>query len=188
VSLAKPHCQNCLQRSRKGRLANPFLGSRGPAPGILRSLLSLYCSNSRRVVQWFLSGEPVRTNDNQTTFASVRLCECEPRMMSGMKSARAYYSFKILAKIAASQGCYNPVGASRNSRSTPFARMSVDWPNRDGRWGSFVRASAHFFLQICIRAEARRGYFPLLALQVPGIAILLGDAGPLAHQPHTGPP
>jgi hypothetical protein len=165
VLLARPHCRNSLQRSQAGALATPAFGSRGPAPGALRLLLSLYCSNPRRVVQWFLSGEPVRTNDNQTTFASVRLCECEPRMMSGMKSARAHYSFKILAKIAASQGWQHPVEVPSSSRSTPFARMSVVWPNRD-RWkGLFVRASAQSSQQRCIRAEARRGYFPPFSLQ-----------------------
>jgi hypothetical protein len=50
------------------------------------------------------------------------------------------------------------------------------------------RASAQSFSQICIRAEARRGYFPLLALQASGIASLRGDAGHLALQHQTGPP
>jgi hypothetical protein len=103
VLLAKPHCRNSLQRSQAGALATPAFGSRGRAPGALRLLLSLYCSNSRRVVQWFLSEEPsLRLNDNQTAFASVRLCECEPRMTSHVKSMGTYWSFKILAKIAAS--------------------------------------------------------------------------------------
>jgi hypothetical protein len=103
VLLARPHCRNSLQRSQAGALATPASGSRGPAPGALRLLLSLYCSNSRRMVQWFVSEEPsLRLNDNQTTFASVRLCECEPRMASHVKSMGIYWSFKILAKIAAS--------------------------------------------------------------------------------------
>ena len=169
MSRAKPHCRNSLQRSQAGALATPAFGSRGPAPGALRLLLSLYCSNSRRMT-------------------SVRLCECEPRMMSGMKSVRTFYSFKIPAKIAVSQGCYNPVEAPSSSRSTPFAPSGVVWPNRD-RWkGLFVRASAQSSQQRCIRAEARRGFFPLLALQVPGKAIVHGDAGQLALQHQTGPP
>jgi hypothetical protein len=141
VSLAKPHCQNCLQRSRAGNLAVPALESRGPAPGALRLLLSLYCSNSRRMT-------------------SVRLCECEPWATTSMKSAGANLLSTIPAKIAVSQGWQHLVEAPSSSRSTPFAPSGVVWPNRD-RWkGLFVRASAQSSQQRCIRAEARRGYFP----------------------------
>jgi hypothetical protein len=166
VLLAKPHCRNSLQRSQAGALATPASGSRGPAPGTLRSLLSQYCSNSRRMVQPFSSLPPFCAGDIiELAFASVRLCESEPRMMSVMKSGGACYSFKILAKIAASQGWQHPVEVPSSSPSTPFAPSGVDWQNRD-RWQDlFVRASAQFFPQICIRAEARRGFFPLLFLQ-----------------------
>jgi hypothetical protein len=165
VLLAKPHCRNSLQRLREEKLASSSLGSRGPAPGTLRSLLSLDCSNSRRMVQPFSSLPPFCAGDIiELAFASVRLCESEPRMMSVMKSAGTHYSFKILAKIAASQGWQHPVEVPSSSPSTPFAPSGVDWQNRD-RWQDlFVRASAQFFQKLFHRAEARRGHFPPLFL------------------------
>jgi hypothetical protein len=163
VSHAKPHCRISLQRLREETLASFSLGSRGPAPGILRSLLSsVNCSNSRRMVQPFSSDPPFcAAGIIEPAFASVRLCESEPRMASHVKSMGNYRSFKIPAKIAVSQGCYNPVEVPSSSRSTPVAPLGVGRPNRD-RWkGLFVRASAQFFPQICNRAEVRRGHFPL---------------------------
>jgi hypothetical protein len=91
MSTVSRNCRNHGQRLQGGGMITPpSFGSRGPAPGILRSLLPLCCSNSRRTT-------------------SVRLCECEPRMASHVKSMGDYGSFKIPAKIAVSQGCYNPV-------------------------------------------------------------------------------
>jgi hypothetical protein len=165
VSHAKPHCRNSLQRLRLRDVASFGLGSRGPAPRILRSLLSLDCSNSRRMVQPFSSLPPFCAGDIiELAFASVRLCESEPWKISHMKSVGQYGSSKILAKIAAFQGWQHPVEVPSSSRSTPFAPSGVDWQNRD-RWkGLFVRASAQFFQKLFHRAEARRGFFPPLFL------------------------
>ena len=185
MSRAKPHCRNSLQRSQMGALATPVFGSRGRAPGALRLLLSQYCSNSRRMVQPFPSLPPLCAGDTmELAFASVRLCECGPRMMSGMKSAGTCYSFKIPAKIAASLGWQHPVEVPSSSPSTPFARLRVDWPNRD-RWKDlFVRASAQFLQKLFHRAEARRGSFPpLSSLILRCIALAMPRR---AHQ--TGPP
>jgi hypothetical protein len=171
VLLAKPHCRNSLQRSQAGALATSASGSQGPAPGTLRSLLSHDCSNSRRMVQPFSSLPPFCAGDIiEQAFASVRLCESEPRMMSGMKSAGACYSFKILAKIAASQGWQHLVQIPR-SLPTKLQSPTGVFRSNGGACGLFVRASAQFFQKLFHRAEARRGYFP-----------------PLYLQPHTGPP
>jgi hypothetical protein len=153
MSTVSRNCRNHGQRPQLGGMITPhFFGSRGRAPGALRLLLPLSCSNSRRT-------------------CSVRLCESKPREDSHMKSVGQHGSSKIPAKIAVSQGWQHPVEVPSSSRSTPFAPLGVDWQNRDKWKGLFVRASAHFFPQICIRAEARRGFFP-----------------PLYLQPHTGPP
>jgi hypothetical protein len=184
VLLAKPHCRNSLQRSQAGALATPASGSRGPAPGTLRSLLSLYCSNSRRVVQQLVSGALQCAEDKHAAFASVRLCECEPGMMSGMKSAGTCYSFKILAKIAASQGWQHPVQTPR-SLPTKLQSPTGVFRSNGGACGLFVRASAQSFSQICIRAEARRGYFPPLSSLILGCIAL---AMPRRTNHQTGPP
>jgi hypothetical protein len=97
MSTMSRHCQNRVQRLRGFGGDTPLSsGSRGLAPGILRSLLSLCCSNSRRD---FVS--PV---DWDWQVLSVRLCECEPWMISRMKSAGASNHSEIPAKIAAFQG------------------------------------------------------------------------------------
>jgi hypothetical protein len=141
VLLARPHCRNSLQRSQAGALATPASGSRGPAPGTLRSLLSHDCSNSRRMVQPFSSLPPFCAGDIiELAFASVRLCESEPRVTSHVKSMGDYGSFKILAKIAASL----------------WVRVQTT---------HHCRALAHFFQKLFHRAEARRGSFPPLYLQ-----------------------
>jgi hypothetical protein len=133
VLLAKPHCRNSLQRSQAGALATPASGSQGPAPGTLRSLLSHDCSNSRRMVQPFSSLPPFCAGDIiELAFASVRLCESEPRMMSVMKSAgyrpSACYSFKILAKIAASQGWQHLVEIPRSLPTRVFLIQADLYP------------------------------------------------------------
>jgi hypothetical protein len=187
MSTVSRNCRNRLQRSQGGgETMPPFSGSQGPAPGTLRSLLSHDCSNSRRMVQPFSSLPPFCAGDIiELAFASVRLCESEPWKNSHMKSVGQYGSSKILAQIAASQGCYNPVQTPR-SLPTKLRSPKGVFRSNGGACGLFVRASAQFFPQICNRAEARWGHFPLLALQVPGIAPLRSDAGPLQHQ--TGPP
>jgi hypothetical protein len=116
VSRAYLYCQNHVQRLRVFVQATDISGSRGLArrmpfrglrififcmsflghAGILRSMLSLCCSNSRR---GFVS--PV---DWDWQVLSVRLCESEPWMISRMKSAGALNYSKIPAQIAAFQG------------------------------------------------------------------------------------
>ena len=186
MSLAKPHCRNSLQRSRTGNLAVPVLGSRGRAPGALRLLLPLCCSNSRRMVQPFSSDPPFCAADIiEQAFASVRLCESEPRMMSGMKSAGACYSFKIPAKIAASLEWQHSILVHVSKVTPPTAVSRKTYGFKNGvETGHDSRASAHFFQKLFHRAEAMRGHFPPLTsltlrctrLRVPR----------RAHQ--TGPP
>jgi hypothetical protein len=147
MSTVSRNCRNHGQRLQGGGMITPpSFGSRGPAPGILRSLLPLCCSNSRRTT-------------------SVRLCECEPRMASHVKSMGDYGSFKIPAKIAVSQGCYNPVEVPCFLPTKLRSPTGVFRPNGETCQGLFVRASAQFFQQRCIRAEARRGHFPPLFRQ-----------------------
>ena len=94
MSTMSRHCQNRVQRLRGfggDTLWSP--GSRGLVPGILRSLLSLCCSNPRRgyvsPVECVLARLP------------VRLCECEPWVISRVKSAGVSNHSEIPAKIAA---------------------------------------------------------------------------------------
>jgi hypothetical protein len=97
MSTMSRHCQNRVQRLRDLGGDTPWSsGSRGLAPGILRSLLSLCCSNSRRD---FVS--PV---DWDWQVLSVRLCECEPCQTPPVKSRGKHGSGEIPAKIAAFQG------------------------------------------------------------------------------------
>jgi hypothetical protein len=186
MSTVSRNCRNRLQRSQGGgETPPPFSGSRGPAPGTLRSLLSHDCSNSRRMVQPFSSDPPFCAADNiELAFASVRLCESEPRMMSVMKSAGACYSFKILAKIAASPG-FHPVmiHVSVVPPPTPISLRSYRFKN-GAETGHDRRASAQFFQHCCTRAEARQGYFPPLILRC--IALAMPRRIALQHQ--TGPP
>ena len=79
------NCQSHVQRLRvNGKV--PFIsGSRGCVPGVLRHLLSPCCSNPRR-------DEPCST---------VRLCECMPWSVAGVKSAGEHNVSEIPAKIAA---------------------------------------------------------------------------------------
>ena len=171
MSLARLHCRNSLQRSRTERLATFVPEGRGRAPGALRRLLPQCCSNSRRMVQPFSSDPPSCAAEHgpvetpamakEWAFASVRLCECGPRTASPVKSRGLQRPSTIPAKIAASQGWQHPVLAPGSSRSTPFAPLGVDWPNRDRLKGLFVWASAQSSSQqACIRAESWRGHFP----------------------------
>jgi hypothetical protein len=93
VSRTCLYCQNHVQRLRVSVKVTDASGSRGLAPGILRSLLSLCCSNSRR---GFVS--PV---DWDWQVLPVRLCECEPWVISRVKSAGVSNHSEIPAKIAA---------------------------------------------------------------------------------------
>ncbi len=97
MSTMSLHCQNRVQRLRGFGGDTPLSsGSRGLAPGILRSLLSLCCSNSRRN---FVS--PV---DWDWQVLSVRLCECEPCQTYPVKSRGQHGFGEIPAQIAAFQG------------------------------------------------------------------------------------
>jgi hypothetical protein len=97
MSTMSLHCQNRVQRLRDfGGDTLWSSGSRGLAPGILRSLLSLCCSNSRR---GFVS--PV---DWDWQFLPVRLCECESCQTPSVKSRGQHGFGEIPAKIAAFQG------------------------------------------------------------------------------------
>jgi hypothetical protein len=96
VSRAYLYCQNHVQRLRIFVQATDVSGSRGLAPGILRSLLCPICSNPRRnfVSPPVLGWQPL----------SVRLCESEPWVISRMKSAGGLNHSEVPAKIAAFQG------------------------------------------------------------------------------------
>ena len=185
MSRAKPHCRISLQRLRLKDVASFGPGSRGRAPGILRSLLSLYCSNSRRMVQPFPSLPPLCAGDTMgLAFASVRLCECGPRTITSMKSAGDYRLSTIPAKAAASQGSH-PFLADVSMVPPPTAVSRKPYGFKNGAETShYSRASAQSSLQRCIRAEARRGSFPpsfSLTLRSPRLR------GPRrAYQ--TGPP
>jgi hypothetical protein len=97
MSTMSRHCQNRVQRLRDEGGDTPLSsGSRGLAPGILRSLLCPICSNSRRN---FVS--PV---DWDWQVLSVRLCESEPCQTPSMKSGGNYGFGEVPAKIAAFQG------------------------------------------------------------------------------------
>jgi hypothetical protein len=97
MSTMSLHCQNRVQRLRGfGGDTLWSSGSRGLAPGVLRLLLSLCCSNSRR---GFVS--PV---DWDWQVLPVRLCECEPCQTLSMKSGGNHGFGEIPAQIAAFQG------------------------------------------------------------------------------------
>ena len=87
-------CQNHVQRLRMFVEVANISGSRGYAPGVLRHLLSSCCSNPRRT--------RISPDLGLATFA-VRLCECMPWAVAGMKSAGSNNSSEISAKIAAFQ-------------------------------------------------------------------------------------
>jgi hypothetical protein len=87
------HCWHHVQRLRVHGKVPCTSGSRGLVPGILRSLLSLCWSNSRR---GYVS--PV---DWDWQVLPVRLCECEPWMISHVKSVGVSNHSEIPAKIAA---------------------------------------------------------------------------------------
>ena len=163
MSTVSRNCRNRGQRPQGGGATMPpSFGSRGRAPGALRLLLPLCCSNSRRMVQPFPSLPPLCAGDTMgSAFASVRLCECEPRMMSGMKSAGACYSFKIPAKIAVSSGWQHPgmVDVSMVTPPTAVSRKTYGFKNGAGT-SHHRRASAQITQQRCSRDETRQRLFP----------------------------
>ena len=96
MSRTYQYCQNHVQRLRDRVEVTLSSGSRGLAPGKLRSLLCPICSNSRRdfvsPVNWDWQVLP------------VRLCESEPCQTPPMKSGGYRGSGEVPAKIAAFQG------------------------------------------------------------------------------------
>ncbi len=127
MSTMSLHCQNRVQRLRGfGGDTLWSSGSRGLAPGILRSLLSLCCSNPRR---GYVS--PV---DCVLARLPVRLCECEPWVISSMKNAGVSNHSEIPAKIAAFQG-------QALSRTHYFLNIIACWLG--ARTGTFPPLSFH---------------------------------------------
>ena len=96
MSHAYLYCQNHVQRLRVSVQATDASGSRGLAPGILRSLLCPICSNSRRgYVSPAVLGWQV---------LPVRLCESEPCQTPLVKSRGQHGFGEVPAQIAAFQG------------------------------------------------------------------------------------
>jgi hypothetical protein len=94
MSTMSRHCQNRVQRLRdEGGDTSLSSGSRGLAPGILRSLLCPICSNSRRnFVSPVVLGWQV---------LSVRLCESEPCQTPPVKSRGKHGFGEVPVQIAA---------------------------------------------------------------------------------------
>jgi hypothetical protein len=97
MSTMSRHCRTRVQRLRDWEGDTPWSsGSRGLAPGKLRSLLCPICSNPRRdfvsPVNWDWQVLP------------VRLCESEPWVISTRKRCGVSNHSEIPAKIAAFQG------------------------------------------------------------------------------------
>ena len=86
-------CQNHEQRPRVFVKVTEASGSRGCVPGVLRHLLPLCCSNPRRgsvsLPYWW-----------EAASLPVRLCECMPWTVAGVKSAGPNNVSEMPAKIA----------------------------------------------------------------------------------------
>ena len=141
MSTMSRHCQNRVQRLRGcGGDTLWSSGSRGLVPGILGSLLSLCCSNSRRgfvsPVDWDWQPLP------------VRLCECEPWAVAGVKSAGQNHCSEIPAQIA----------AFLSKEATARFRVSRCWAS--SRIHTFFHTTACWL-------EARTGTSPPLILRCP---------------------
>jgi hypothetical protein len=177
------HCWHHVQRLRVHGKVPCTSGSRGLVPGILRSLLSLCCSNSRR---GYVS--PV---DWDWQVLPVRLCECEPCQTPPVKSRGHHGSGEIPAKIAAfrtremSRRLASPPsphprhsGAGRNlyplwTKTPAFAGVT-----ERGGYGCCKRPSAfhvsqalsriqYFFTSTACWLGARTGTFPPFLSQPP---------------------
>ena len=151
------YCQNHVQRLRVSVEVTDISGSQGLAPGILRSLLSLCCSNPRRgyvsPVECVLARLP------------VRLCECEPWVISRVKSAGVSNHSEIPAKIA----------AFLSKEATARFRVS--------RCQALSRIHYHFHTTACWLG-VRTGTFPPLILRCPR---LRGPRKISCHGPPKGP-
>jgi hypothetical protein len=177
MSRANRNHQNCVQRLRVGSLASPVPGSLLHNPWTLRP----------KRLQWLnnLSGKHL----NSSRFCARRLTS--PSRLRGLKQpcdlglCKSVTEAKIVASLEWQHSIL--VHVSMVTPPTPVSLRSYRFKN-GAETGHDSRASAQSFSQICIRAEARRGYFPPLALQAPGIALLQGDAGLFALQHQTGPP
>jgi hypothetical protein len=143
VSHAYLYCQNHVQRLRIFVQATDVSGSRGLAPGILRSLLCPICSNPRRnfVSPPVLGWQPL----------SVRLCESEPCQTYPVKSREQHGFGEVPAKIAAFQG-------QALSRIHTILNTTASWLGV--RTGTFPPLSFHGPpLQPCSPHPARRATF-----------------------------
>ena len=142
------YCQNHVQRLRVSVEVTDISGSRGLVPGILRSLLSLCCSNSRR---GFVS--PV---DWDWQVLPVRLCECEPWAVAGVKSAGQNHCSEIPAKIAAF------------FLQKVTARFSSAPKSADGvSGGQALSRTQYFFTSTACWLGVRTGTFPPLSFHGP---------------------
>jgi hypothetical protein len=137
MSTMSLHCQNRVQRLRGGGATLPCAsGSRGRAPGVLRHLLPLCCSNPRR-----------------TSSETVRLCECGPWAGAHVKSVGHTLRSEIPAKIAAfflKKTTARPFPLPKGSRGVSGVRAS----------GRIHSLSPHH----ACRPGARMGTFPPFSL------------------------
>jgi hypothetical protein len=93
VSRTYRNCRSHVQRLRMFGKVPGISGSRGFVPGVLRRLLSLCCSNSRR---FYIS--PAHC---ALATLTVRLCECEADRPASLKRTGENGAIQRLAKIAA---------------------------------------------------------------------------------------
>ena len=155
------NCRSRLQRLRGwGDDTSQSSGSRGYAPGELCHLLPPCCSNPRR--DWLCQ--------------TVRLCECMPWNVAGVKSAGSNSVSEISAKIAAFRrgaSVFPKVRHSGDSRTLPqscgktpaFAGVTV-W----GRARHLSLASSriqYLFHTAACWLEARTGTHPPFFSQGP---------------------
>lgn len=140
-------------------------GSRGIAPGILRSLLSLCCSNPRRGF--------VSPADWGWQVLPVRLCECDPCQIATVKSGGYKQSGEIPAKIAAFR-----VKASGQCALSLPKQCSNRFEARAGTFPPFIQR-VHGPPSACAKASAGRCPAPdsstlraeeILVLQLTGQA------------------
>ena len=184
MSRAKPHCRNSLQRLRVKNVAFFALGSFYINRRALRPVLSPEDGNPSgqqtglpvlfRTLLWQSAGHENHVEQHDG-----------PRMRDGVAEASRQWTpcdlglckFDVSAKIVASLGVHAPMsmdvpGVTPHTAVSPWSygfRPHGFRPHGSKiRAGTsrYSRASAHVsFLQICIRAEARRGSFPPSSLQ-----------------------
>ena len=182
--LASPHCRNSLQRLRKETLAISFSGSLYINRRALRPVLSPEDGNPSGQQTGLPVLTPILPWQGLCHEQHVERCD-SPRMRGGIAEACRWWTpcdlglckFDVSAKIVASLGLYRPMsmdvpGVTPHTAVSPWSygfRPHGFRPHGSKiRAGTsrYSRASAHVsFLQICVRAEARRGSFPPPLLQ-----------------------